>query len=73
MSTILVHTGTALDDYPTNTGYALVSPVQAIPVPSPSSSSYDSDLGIGHFPISQPEASQSVTLAELWCSEKWLI
>ncbi|KAJ7026739.1 hypothetical protein C8F04DRAFT_1399891 [Mycena alexandri] len=57
MSTILVHTGTALDDYPTNTGYALVSPVQAILVPSPSSSSYDSDLGIGHFPISQPEAN----------------
>ncbi|KAJ7041869.1 hypothetical protein C8F04DRAFT_1297003 [Mycena alexandri] len=57
MSTLLVHTGTALDDYPTNTGDALVSPVQAIPVPSPSSSSYDSDLGIGHFPISQPEAN----------------
>ncbi|KAJ7025876.1 hypothetical protein C8F04DRAFT_1298724 [Mycena alexandri] len=42
---------------PNNTGDALASPVQAIPVPSPSSSSYDSDLGIGHFPISQPEAN----------------
>ncbi|KAJ7022269.1 hypothetical protein C8F04DRAFT_1311552 [Mycena alexandri] len=40
-----------------NIGYTPVSPVQAIPVPSPSSSSYDSDLGIGHFPISQPEAN----------------
>ncbi|KAJ7023887.1 hypothetical protein C8F04DRAFT_1270889 [Mycena alexandri] len=57
LSTVSVHTGTALNDYPTNTGYALVSPVQAIPVPSPSSSSYNSDLGIGHFPISQPEAN----------------
>ncbi|KAJ7028593.1 hypothetical protein C8F04DRAFT_1265743 [Mycena alexandri] len=62
MSTVLVRTGTALDDYPTNTGYAPVSPVQAIPVPSPSSSSYDSDHGIGHFPISQPEASQSTSV-----------
>ncbi|KAJ7765222.1 hypothetical protein B0H16DRAFT_1717771 [Mycena metata] len=50
-------------------GYAS-APVQAIRVSSPSLSYYCLDLGIGHIPISQPEASQSVTLAELWCSEK---